>query len=280
MKKIVLSFKNIIEDDNPTFIYGLWKLIFLSLQKITLFDLIRRIFPSSRTGKYRFLLVEIWVISNVMLSIFSLIYISNNSNGNFQQILSGLIIFYGVLRVFEIGITQINILMFSDSNHEVRSYKRTIILLLHNYVEIVMWFTCTYLFFSTEFDLMETKSFSEVIYISFMTMASFQSSLKPLTSLGYYLIVFQTLTGLMLTLICLAKFIPLLNNPTSINSDEKNLDQQNTNDAIAKILVENMKLTEKLSRHERYLQEIIKNSHYRETIINNNNISEYIENKN
>ncbi|RED33874.1 hypothetical protein DES34_10239 [Brevibacillus brevis] len=203
----------------PSFLYNFWKVIFQTLQKVTLFDILRTFIPYLKNSKYKYVFVELWVVLNVLISFISVIFIHNVTSDNFQ-LLKLILLVYGIYRVFEINITQLNLMLFSDGIGEVRSYKRTIILLLHNYVEIVLWFTLSYLYFSSEFKNVDTKSFVEIIYISLVTMASFQSALMPGTSMGYYLVSFQTVTGLLLTLISLARFIPLLANPKSIDRDE------------------------------------------------------------
>ncbi len=215
----------------PSFIYDFWEVIFKNLQKVTLFDILRTLIPYIKKSNYKYVFVESWVVLNVLIAFISVMYIHNETGDKFQLIKLILVI-YGILRVFEISVTQVNILLFSNSGGEVRSYKRTIILLFHNYVEIILWFSLSYLYFSNQFNEMDKKSFIEVIYISFVTMASFQSTLKPNTGLGYYLISFQTITGLILTLISLARFIPLLTNPKSMDKNESVTDVEPYRDIV------------------------------------------------
>jgi hypothetical protein len=246
----------VFEIDNkfPSFIYDFWKVIFSSLQKVTPFDLLRACIPYIKNSKYKYVFVESWVVLNVFIAFISVLYIRNVSDDTLQ-FLKCIMVGYGILRVFEISVTQVNVLLFTNSAGEVRGYKRTIILLFHNYVEIILWFTLSYLFFSNEFVNMDKKSFVEVIYISLLTMASFQSTLTPSTSWGYYLISFQTVTGLLLTLISLARFIPLLTNPKSMVRDESIADRNSDRDiAEYKRLCE--KLMNQVKLQDGYIREL------------------------
>src|SRR5699024_7858129 len=121
-----------MNDQKDGFIFDLWEKVFLYLRYVSLYTLVVFVFDKLKTS-HRF--VEYWVIIHTALSIGLLIlYV----NVNVHPILLWITVGYGVLRVFEIVVTQINILVFDEyrkkkkgQSYALRSYGRSIILLVH-----------------------------------------------------------------------------------------------------------------------------------------------------
>ena len=188
--------------DNVGFIYKGWYKVFSLLEAILPFSLISKIPFNIKNFS------EKWVLLNSCLSISSLI-ITHFSPQNF---LSKSFIMYGGIRIFEIIIYQVNVLLFHPYKNMVikerKSYNlqnpyRSVILLLHNFLEIVCWFTSVSLFFSTEkhsilCSLMETTI--RIFTFSYETISDQFS--------WFQCIIFtEVLCGIILVAISLAKLL-------------------------------------------------------------------------
>lgn len=169
-------------------------------------------------------LVDAWVLGNLVLSFIS-VWIVQHTQYN---IIWNMLLIYGMLRVFEVIVYQINVLLFDEyrarkTNHtySLRSYRRTVLLLLHNFVEIIFWFATSYKVLAGSFT-MDDNSMIGVIYNSFVVMTSFGSTdLHPISNIGLYILWGQSIAGLFLTLISLARFIGLLPSPKTQDEYEK-----------------------------------------------------------
>jgi len=107
--------------------------------------------------------------------------------------------------------------------YSIRSYRRTVVLLLHNYVEIIFWFASSYIILSHQFVVEGGRGLLlNAIYSSFATMTSFGSpSLRPLSVIGMAIIWGQSIAGLLMTLLSLTRFIGLLPTPNTLDEHEK-----------------------------------------------------------
>ncbi|PHS35404.1 MAG: hypothetical protein COA82_04935 [Alkaliphilus sp.] len=106
-RNIVKKYKKKAKESTG-FILPFWNNVFELLEYISIFALIR-VVKKKLTDKnlsYRF--VEIWVFSNLIVSITA----SIAAYSGISIAVSALIIGYGMLRVFEIIIYQINVLLF------------------------------------------------------------------------------------------------------------------------------------------------------------------------
>jgi hypothetical protein len=192
----------------------LWKTLFHYLRYISIFQY----FPRSwRTHK----VVDWWVFGN-MIGSFAALIISRYVE--FAPV-RYFIVFYGLIRTFEIFVYQTNVLLFDEVNgrSSVKSYKRTILLLLHNFVEIIFWFACSYVNLLNYFDIPNQKgTVIQAVYISFVTMTTFgppNFNIKNIPSM--YLIMGQSVIGLFMTLISLARFLSLLPKPWTDDPNER-----------------------------------------------------------
>ncbi|MEW4371003.1 hypothetical protein [Paenibacillus kandeliae] len=205
-------------DNNEKDIVYYYATLFGWLKCISLFELIR--YYRKKKGKENHThIVELWVVGHVLLSFIAVIIA--NYFGTIKWIIYPLMI-YGFLRNFEIIIYQINVLLFDQYRSErknipykIADYRRMVILLFHNFVEIVFWFSVTYLF-AIKFFIIENdikNNFAQSIYISFVTMTTFgPPNFNIKESFGLYLVSIQSMIGLIMTLLTFARFISLLPN--------------------------------------------------------------------
>ncbi|MCC5803223.1 hypothetical protein [Rossellomorea vietnamensis] len=206
--------------ENQSIIFTLWERIFHYLRYISLFEWLR-----SAAGKWSFLsfvktytFVDLWVLFHFLFSFSAILIIKYTS---YPPLHVGLVV-YGSLRILEIFVYQMNVLLFDEYRTEVKgrayllkSVRRMILLLLHNFIEIIFWFGSTYIFFTHNFsvDLREVSTM-EIIYLSFIRMTNFgSSSLNYTSGFGLQLMWFQSIIGLFMTLIVLARFLGTLPSP-------------------------------------------------------------------
>ena len=204
-----------------SFIVDFWAGIFGFLKCISLFQLMRFLFPVLRNSSF----VEVWVLGHLLASLVALILVGHTGAGPLRYI----ILAYAFLRVFEIIVYQVNVLLFDEHRaksknipYSVTSYRRLVLLLLHNYFEIIFWFAGAYLILAGQFSFDGAKrSLGEMIYTSFVIMANFGSpGIKARTVIGLYVLWAQSITGLFMTLLSLARFIGLLPTPRTMDEHE------------------------------------------------------------
>ena len=166
------------------------------------------------------------------------------------------------MRVFGVTVYQIDVLLFgwyretkAGRKHEVRSYLRILLLLLHNYVEIIFWFTIFYRGTSSAFhngNLLFDSFFASLNY-SFVTMTSFgHTSIYPMENWGYVFSLIQSAIGVFMALLIIARFISFVPKPKTSDEVEKSLEEENKN------LRKRVQMTEqKLAELERLIRETI-----------------------
>lgn len=118
-------------EKSDSFIVDFSAFVFKMLGKISFFNLVRRLCPKARTGRFS----EIWALSHVFLSIMSVpavLYINN-------QYIGFAIASYALLRVYEVVIYQTNVLLFDEyraikagKECKLHGYRRIMILFWHD----------------------------------------------------------------------------------------------------------------------------------------------------
>jgi hypothetical protein len=220
----VINLGEVVSTSKSSFIVDFWETIFRYLGKVSVFNLVRRIFPSTKTGLFS----ECWALAHVFLAILSVpavIYIKNDHIGFAIAI-------YALLRVFEVVVYQMNVLLFdeyrstkSGVKYALHGYRRIIILLIQNYFEIIFWFSAQYVFFHHLFKFTVSGSHESIlgaVYTSFVVMTSFGFyNVTPLGVMAYSLVIGQAMIGLFMTLLSLARFIALIPTPDSMDETEQ-----------------------------------------------------------
>ncbi|WP_318480441.1 hypothetical protein [Photobacterium leiognathi] len=211
-------------EKSDSFIVDFWAFVFQMLGKISFFNLVRRVFPKARTGRFS----EMWALSHVFLSIAAVpavLYIDNKYIGL-------MIAAYALLRVYEVVVYQTNVLLFDEyraikagKEYALYGYRRIVILLMQNYFEIIFWFAAQYIFFQNMFSFAVEGSHESVlgaVYTSFVVMTSFGFyNVTPLGVLAYSLVIGQAMIGLFMTLLSLARFIGVIPTPKSLDATEQ-----------------------------------------------------------
>ncbi len=207
----------------PSFIVEFWSSTFSFLAKISVFALARKLFPSAITARF----VDLWVLCHLALSMLAVIVAAYSP----YPVFGYLFMLYGFLRTFEIIVYQTNVLLFDEyrvvkagDEYHLEGYRRIVLLLLHNYFEIILWLACTYTVMAADFDHKWQSGTGTVfggIYSSFITMTTFGDfDLLPKTTVAAFVLLFHATIGLFMTLLSLARFISLIPAPKTRDAVE------------------------------------------------------------
>lgn len=208
------------------FIIVFWEKRFSFLSKMSIFYWIRKIFPKIKSS-YSF--VEMWVLGNLIISTVS----SYMAYTNISYRLNNIIFCYATLRIFEIIIYQINVLLFDgyrtikkirsqgrrrnkSKGYRIKSATRMVILLLHNYVEIIFWYSSLFIILINWYGVdVRTCVWSYYIKESILCMTVYSPTMD--TSYLLNVIFIAKMSGFIMTTISLARFIGLLPNAKAID---------------------------------------------------------------
>jgi hypothetical protein len=203
-----------------SFVLGIVTAMVSHLYRLTPFAVAERaLFGGPPTS---FFFVDLWVLSNLGISVLAWLLMSPMIAGVWQW----LFILYGAWRVFDVCVYNLRVLLGAHSKipdpNTVRSTRRSLLLGLLNYIEVLFWFAAVYRFISASFgqnaDLVSTATGS--FYFSILTMATY-GDITPTTIATRWLVAIHLAIALFLTLIVLARFVSLLPRPKSLDETER-----------------------------------------------------------
>lgn len=198
-----------------SFLVDFWEYIFDKLSRISIFYWIRKLL---RNMSYRF--VDYWVIGNMIVAIMCSI-ISFNLAPSYRVVYY-VFITYGVLRVFEIIVYQINVILFDPyrtrrrgKTYKIKSVTRMVIALIHNYIEIIFWYTTFVIIILKLSDANIYLLYTEILASSVLCFTTFNKSVlgslaNDNVALLSQIAFWEIISGLIMTIISLARFIGIL----------------------------------------------------------------------
>jgi len=205
------------------FIIELWANIFNVLSKISIYYFVKKI---KKNISYTF--VEGWVLGNLIAAI-ALTGVGYYLGNKIRWILY-VILMYAILRVFEVIIYQLNVLFFDPyraekqgKKYKIKSPTRMVILLLHNYVEVMLWYAAIIIAMIQLSGNSIDATWGECVRYNVLCIATFDSSGIQEIAGAFYpklsIIVFlQILSGIIMTIISLARFIGLMPSVESVDN--------------------------------------------------------------
>jgi hypothetical protein len=206
-----------------SFIVKLWSWFFGILRWISLFQIVRVLFPKIKEPGA----VELWVFTNLMAAVV-LLGLRDAYGWRWWEML---LIGYCAIRILEVVVYQVNVFLFdayraqkAGRTYELRGFRRLVILLLHNYVELIFWFAIIYRHFVSEFCVPagSVDSFFQALSLSFNTMSTFgRSSALPKSFVAEILVLSQSVVGLFMALLIIARFIAIIPQPRTADELEK-----------------------------------------------------------
>jgi hypothetical protein len=210
-----------------SFIVGLWARVFGALGWLSPFQLVRALVPRVRLS---YVFVDFWVLGQLILAVVSLAVSSPGAIRGWEWAL----LVYGATRVFEIVVYQVNVLLFDEyrtlkcgGHYAVRGYRRLVVLAVHNYVEVVVWFAFAYRNFSYLFgsQKMQLDCLTGSLYFAIVTVATLgYGDITPTDPRGAWIVMGQSAVGLFMTLMVLARFIGILRRPATLDPLEPGAD--------------------------------------------------------
>lgn len=163
-----------------------------------------------------------WVLGYTAIAILFLLFVPLSAMGFFAGV--GLVL--GALRILEIIGYLFKVLLIDDSDKNlserippVLSSRRLLVLALHNYLEIVLWFAFAYAVFEERFQNSSEILTSSVgsFYFSVVTMTTLgYGDVTPRDSLTRLLVTSQTLLGVFMALVVVGWMVGLLPRRESI----------------------------------------------------------------
>ncbi|OXU14531.1 Ion channel [Sedimentisphaera salicampi] len=150
---------------------------------------------------------------------------------------------YGMVRIIEIVVYQVNVLFFDPYRakkqgkaYAFQGYRRVVLLALHNYAEILLWFALWYRNNPTLFEVptkLNLNTFCCSLYYSLTTMSTLgYGDISPDCHKGLALVVPQTVIGIFMTVLIFARFLALLPKPGTMDSLEREETLETANKAI------------------------------------------------
>ncbi|MBO4560670.1 MAG: hypothetical protein J5705_01720 [Bacteroidaceae bacterium] len=171
------------------------------------------------TNKY--LLSEGWAIFCFISSIVTLLIIKNLPG---KCCIGFLLCLFAALRSFGIFIYQANVLLFDPiatknkgTEYKIKSATRTILLLFINFAEYILWFSSIY-YYVLICNKIDTCNIN-IITESFKIFANISNNDLPTLKSLLIIANIESIIGIFMNLICLARFLSLLPPVKSIDNN-------------------------------------------------------------
>jgi voltage-gated potassium channel Kch len=207
-----------------TFVVQFWGRVLATLRWLSPLELIWLAAPQLRTHGW----VDVWVLLNLAISVLTLLLATHF--GPSCSVAIALVI-YGAIRIFEIVVYQAKVVLFDPyrqprliSDFAVRSYRRIVVLALHNYLETVFWFAAIYSVFRYAFGEKAQVLSSAIgaLYFSMGTMVTLgYGEITPTDDYGRAVVFVHLLVAIFMTLVILARFVAFLPVPRTLDDTER-----------------------------------------------------------
>jgi hypothetical protein len=199
------------QSDSKSFLFPAYERVFGALRKLSLFTFLKRLVPD----KWYHAFVDTYLLAHLVLAILSFALLPPGPHPALAAWLMG----YGAFRCFELTVLHINQLLFDehrvlrdDLEPDPLNYRRLVLSILHNYVELLFWFAFFYRHLASHFtqpDVVATASGS--LYFSVVTMATVgYGDITPTDLIGREVVVAQIGLGLFLVIAVLARWVSIM----------------------------------------------------------------------
>ena len=171
------------------------------------------------TGSYVF--PELWVVGNITCGIIAYILMAY---GLMPHWLGWVLVVLAILRAFEIMVYHVNVLLFDPliasskrQQYAIKSATRMLLLLLCNMFEYIVCFSIVYLFFLPEGMNVSAWHSLSISISAFLNIGV--DGINTLPSTLVKVVHVESILGIFMNLICIARFINML---PSVNTIDKN----------------------------------------------------------
>jgi hypothetical protein len=200
-----------------TFIVGFTERLVGEARKLSVFFWVEK-----RFGPLSFAFVDGWTLFFLAASLASYC-IALFTNHLFIQF--G-IIAVSIIRLFEYLCYLLWVILFAKPNKgtkDIRSYKRTMLLLMSNYLETIFWFATWLALLAANGSIQVDQGplvFALIRESVMMMVANWSGNVVLKSSLGVAVITFQDAIGLFMTIVVVARVVALLPRPSSADPNE------------------------------------------------------------
>lgn len=231
------------------FIVTAWRQMTGSLYRMSIYSTML-FFIRGGEGDARF--SEMYVLAHLCLSIACLPLLAYLS---IPSPIETIVLCFAAYRIFETVLA--NIVIFLSVEPKLSGIRRSIVLLFHNYIEILFWFACIYLLRPQYFDYGEDlknlvatplEQTIRSLYFSVVTMTTLgYGDIKPAEDIGRVIVSIQTLIGLFIGICILARFISMLPQVTTKDPEEQEEIRKNQRE-FARLVAEEVEKIEKRNK--------------------------------
>jgi hypothetical protein len=196
---------------SKSFLFPAYERLFGALRKLSLFTLLKYFVPDSHYHAF----VDIYLLSQLSLAFLSFALLPPGRMHTVTALLMG----FAAFRCFELTVLHLNQLLF-DEYRVLRdnlpidplNYRRLVLTILHNYVELLFWFAFFYRHLACRFTQPNVvASMSGSLYFSVVTMATVgYGDITPTDWIGRLLVVAQIALGLFLVIAVLARWVSIM----------------------------------------------------------------------
>jgi hypothetical protein len=202
---------------NDTFIVTIAEGLVRQAKKISFFYWVEK-----SLGPLSFAAVDAWTIAFLGASLVSFCLVLLIGH----RVLQVGILLFSAIRVFEYLNYLLWVILFAKPNKgatDLRSYRRTMLLLMSNYLETIFWFA-TWLGVLATYDFIEVTQgpivFSLMRESTMLMVANWSGNIMLKSGIAVGTVALQDLIGLFMTIVVGARVISLLPRPTSADPEE------------------------------------------------------------
>lgn len=211
---VELAMGALTQGATPSFVMRFYAGLFSFLRFFTPFSLLCRLLRSILATIYH-PFVDVWAMGNLALALLT-VFITRPSADPSPFVVRVLLL-WGAWRVYEIAIIAASSLIF-DEYRALRlklavpalNYRRLLVHLGHNYIEIILWFASAYMFSAGDYESrgLQLNSIRGALHCSLLTMAAFgDGDVVPVTIRGFLVVTSQTALGMFMTIGVISRWL-------------------------------------------------------------------------
>jgi hypothetical protein len=205
------------KEHRDTFVVAAAEKALSQARKLSYFYWVEKLFKTKS-----FFFVDVWTLGFLALSfvIYCLVHFTESKMTQYT------VLAFSGIRVFEYLVYLCWVLLFAKPNKgaaDLRSYRRSLLLMMANYLETIFWFATWNAILVAHGLLKVTQGppFIALIRESVMLMvANWSGNLEIKSEVALAVVTFQDFTGLFMTVVIGARIVSLLRRPSSGDPDE------------------------------------------------------------
>lgn len=196
---------------SKSFLLSMYAWLFAQLRRVSIFELVRRYVPKNRYHAF----ADCYLLGHLILAALFFLVIPPDV----PKVLKAVLLIYGALRCFEVSVVHINQVLF-DEYRVLRdslpvdplNYRRLVLSILHNYVELLFWFAFAYRQFASHFTSHQSLADPwTALYFSVVTMTTVgYGDVTPRDWIGRALVIAQIALGVFLVIAVLARWLSIM----------------------------------------------------------------------